>query len=326
MAQADTLGTSITSGGGFSSSYPRPSWQDTAVSGYFTAAAAAGQSPPAGYATNGRGYPDISLAGLSYEVVVGGKKYLVSGTSASCPAFAGFISTINAARIAKGKGSVGFLNPALYAYGSSFVNDITEGNIFCSGDDGTCCPQGFHAAPGWDPTTGLGSVNYGKMADVLVALGATTVPTAMPVAVPAAMPVTTPVAAPVAEGTPLTGHLVSASYSDTACSALFQSFTVLLNTCLKNSDSTSTMYTATSTEVVTMEYTDSACQSTPVTTRNTYSGLCSDSSRDFISATYEIQSTVPTVSIRFVHFIPSMTCACSKLADGMRLIYILFYS
>jgi hypothetical protein len=301
VAQADTLGTTITSGGGFSTSYPRPSWQEKAVTGYFAAAAAAGQSPPAGYATNGRGYPDISLAGLSYDVVVGGKLLSVSGTSASCPAVAGFISTINAARIAKGKGSVGFLNPALYAYGSSFTNDITSGNIFCAGDDGTCCPQGFYAAPGWDPTTGFGSVNYGKMASVLVALGSTAVPTSSPVSVPAALPVSTPVAAPVAEGTLLTGYFVEASYSDSACSALRNSFSDLLNSCYMNSDLTSTKVAATATEVLTMQYTDSACESTPVVTRESYTGLCTGSKKSFVRAEYEVQSTVPTVFHRSVH-------------------------
>jgi hypothetical protein len=107
---------------------------------------------------------------MNYVVVTGGISYAVSGTSASCPAVAGFISNINAARLAIGKGSVGWINPALYTKGSSFVNDITSGNIKCVAD-GTCCSTGFYATAGWDPATGLGSVNYGKMAPFFVALG-----------------------------------------------------------------------------------------------------------------------------------------------------------
>jgi hypothetical protein len=160
----------ITSGGGFSTYYPQPAWQSAAVSGYFTTAAGLGKSPVAGYAANGRAYPDISLAGISYVVVIGGTSFSLSGTSASCPAVAGFISNINAARLAIGKGSVGWINPALYTKGSSFVNDITSGNIKCVAD-GTCCSTGFYATAGWDPATGLGSVNYGKMAPFFVALG-----------------------------------------------------------------------------------------------------------------------------------------------------------
>jgi hypothetical protein len=160
----------ITSGGGFSAYYPQPAWQAAAVSGYFTAAAGLGKTPIAGYAANGRAYPDISLAGKNYEVILGGTSYLISGTSASCPAVAGFISNINSARLAIGKGSVGWINPALYAKGSSFVNDITSGNTKCVAD-GTCCSTGFYATPGWDPASGLGTVNYGKMATLFEALG-----------------------------------------------------------------------------------------------------------------------------------------------------------
>jgi hypothetical protein len=160
----------ITSGGGFSTYYPQHTWQSAAVSGYFSTAAGLGKSPVAGYAANGRAYPDISLAGMNYVVVIGGTRYSVSGTSASCPAVAGFISNINAARLAIGKGSVGWINPTLYTKGSSFVNDITSGNIKCVAD-GTCCTTGFYATAGWDPATGLGSVNYGKMSSLFVALG-----------------------------------------------------------------------------------------------------------------------------------------------------------
>jgi hypothetical protein len=337
--QGDGKGNAITTGGGFSAFYLRPTWQDKAVRGYFTAAAAASQSPLAGYSTNGRGLPDISLAGKNYEIYVRGKIEKVQGTSASCPAFAGFISTINAARIAEGKGSVGHLNPALYVLGPYFTYDITSGSNFCVGD-GTCCRQGYYAAPGWDPTTGLGSVNYSRMASVLVdlgvptsppvavpaampvktpvaapvaapaamPLGAKTVPTPVPTPVPtspfldgpAAMPVKTPVAAPVAAGSPLTGYFISAAYSDTACSVLIQSIAFRLNTCTMNSDKTSRIYNATSAEIFTMEYTDSNCKSSPVISRKSYTGLCSGSSRIYASALSTVSSTAPSVAFRSV--------------------------
>ena len=141
VAQGDVSGI-ITSGGGFSEYYPVPSWQAAAVTAYFTSAAAMGQTPMAGYSTNGRGYPDVSLAGLSYVMYVGGVGGLASGTSASTPATAGFFSNVNAARMAIGKGSLGWVNPALYRYGASFMNDITSGHTKCVAG-GTCCPQGF---------------------------------------------------------------------------------------------------------------------------------------------------------------------------------------
>ena len=80
-----------------------------------------------------------------------------SGTSATTPVAAGMFSNINAARLAIGKGSLGWVNPVLYTYFSRFGNDVVKGN----NKDGPTCPQGFYATPGWDPASGLGSINYG---------------------------------------------------------------------------------------------------------------------------------------------------------------------
>lgn len=165
----------ITSGGGFSNYYPAPSFQTAAISAYFASVASSNQMPYPGYGT-GRGYPDISLAGSTYYTVLGGRGYGLYGTSCATPATAGFFSNINAARLADGKSSLGYLNPALYAYSSSFTNDITSGNNKCGAGNGqnkyTCCSQGYYAAPGWDPASGLGSVNFGKLKTVLESLGA----------------------------------------------------------------------------------------------------------------------------------------------------------
>ena len=159
-----------TSGGGFSQYYSRPSFQDASVSAYFVAAAKAGQSPVSGYSTGGRGYPDVSLAGYHYKTLIAGNLYGLSGTSASAPTFAGFVSNVNAARLAIGKGSLGWLNPTLYANYTLFANDVTSGNNRCVGSN-LCCSQGYYAAPGWDPATGLGSINYGKFQHFLLSLG-----------------------------------------------------------------------------------------------------------------------------------------------------------
>jgi len=80
----------------------------------------------------------------------------VYGTSASCPTFGSVMTLINAARLAVGKGSVGFINPALYA-NPQMMNDITSG-----GNQG-CGTPGFTAVSGWDPVTGLGTPNFPKM-------------------------------------------------------------------------------------------------------------------------------------------------------------------
>ena len=84
---------------------------------------------------------------------------IVSGTSASSPVFAGMVALVNSARRANGNSTLGWLNPALYSLSSSFVNDITSGDNRCLASGG-CCSQGFYASVGWDPVTGLGSVNF----------------------------------------------------------------------------------------------------------------------------------------------------------------------
>jgi tripeptidyl-peptidase I len=161
----------ITSGGGFSQYYAQPSYQKAAVAGYFAAVKGTTKEPYAGFDASKRAYPDVSLAAAKYRTIIGRKVYGLYGTSAAAPVVAGFFSNVNAARLAAGKGSLGWINPALYEYGSAFVNDITSGDNKCGALNQnripTCCRQGFTAVPGWDPTTGLGSINYGKMAIVL---------------------------------------------------------------------------------------------------------------------------------------------------------------
>lgn len=132
IACTSDQGGVITTGGGFSTIFKAPSYQTSAVSGYF-AALDRNQQPVSGYVTTGRGYPDVAMAGLNYEVVVGGKTYQVSGTSASSPVVAGMVSLVNADRIAAGKPSLGFLNPAIYQNGGAFSNDVTSGENNCAG-------------------------------------------------------------------------------------------------------------------------------------------------------------------------------------------------
>lgn len=69
------LGGRITSGGGFSSLVPLPSWQQDAVEGYFDKL----KTPPVGGYGRGRGIPDVSLLGHDYSVIIGGQQYFVSG-------------------------------------------------------------------------------------------------------------------------------------------------------------------------------------------------------------------------------------------------------
>jgi kumamolisin len=82
-----------------------------------------------------------------YLVVVDGKRQAIGGTSAVAPLWAGLI-----ARLAQASGKrFGLLQPLLY-------NGVTAGvaapgfNDIVSGSNGA-----YHAGPGWDACTGLGS-------------------------------------------------------------------------------------------------------------------------------------------------------------------------
>lgn len=194
VCPANTTGR-ITSGGGFSTTYPLPKWQAATVARYFTSVAATGDTPVPGFNRSGRAYPDISAMGVNYSVMYGGDWIGMAGTSASCPVVAGLISNINAARIEAGKGYVGWVTPAMYKHAASFVNDIKVGNNKCSAT-APCCPHGFMATPGWDPATGLGSINYGKMQSKFVTLGdvnsMSDPPTATPTFAPTSVPTVPP--------------------------------------------------------------------------------------------------------------------------------------
>jgi tripeptidyl-peptidase-1 len=167
---SSTTDGGITTGGGFSTHFVRPAYQDNQVKAYLSQTKAV-----QGYNAGGRGIPDVSALGRNYVIVVGQQFNLVSGTSASTPVFAGMITLINDCRLQKGKNPLGFLNQALYSLDPSVFNDVTQGENNCSADPGdgtgpTCCQQGFSAAPGWDPLTGLGTPKFAPLLKALCAL------------------------------------------------------------------------------------------------------------------------------------------------------------
>ena len=156
----------ITTGGGFSNLFSRPSWQDAAVRKWLKTS----QVPPTSmFNTTGRGYPDVSSLGNAYHVIIGGQDYQVSGTSASSPVFCGMVTLVNGDREVNGKPPLGFINPLLYSLPMHVFHDITSGNNKCCAgqQNPVCCPNGFYCAPGWDPVTGRGSIDFAAFASVL---------------------------------------------------------------------------------------------------------------------------------------------------------------
>jgi xanthomonalisin len=90
------------------------------------------------------------------------------GTSFAAPRWAGFLALVNQQSVANRRGTVGFVNPALYRLGASasgprVFHDITSGSNPPTVGDGT----GFGAVPGYDLVTGWGSPAGAALIDQL---------------------------------------------------------------------------------------------------------------------------------------------------------------
>ncbi|KAH6645842.1 protease s8 tripeptidyl peptidase [Truncatella angustata] len=153
----------IFSGGGFSNVFAMPSYQQKAVSTYFSQSAPPYNAQQFNNSQSVRAYPDVSANGARYVTAVDGNFTLSFGTSASAPVFASLINMINEKRLDAGKRPVGFINPVLYE-NPQVMNDITNGK------NPGCGTNGFSAVAGWDPVTGLGTPNYPAMEQLFLSL------------------------------------------------------------------------------------------------------------------------------------------------------------
>jgi kumamolisin len=135
-------------GGGISATFPLPSYQANAG------------VPPSVNPGNfvGRGVPDVAGdadPNTGYNVTVDGSSFVVGGTSAVAPLWAGLVALMNQS---VGK-SLGYLNPTLYQNIGENVggfHDITSGN---NGD--------YSAGPGWDACSGWGSPDGANLLQAL---------------------------------------------------------------------------------------------------------------------------------------------------------------
>ena len=156
------------SSGGFSDRFPRPSYQDAAVSTYLKKL---GTQWTGFYNVAGRGFPDVAAQGTRYRVIDKGTQISVGGTSASAPTFASVVALLNNARKSAGKPALGFLNPWIYSTGYQGLNDVTTGgSTGCTGRSiysGLKAPSvpyaSWNATEGWDPVTGYGTPDFGKL-------------------------------------------------------------------------------------------------------------------------------------------------------------------
>jgi kumamolisin len=135
-------------GGGVSRMFERPFWQqDFAV-------------PHSPSKNGGRGVPDVSGVADPHtgcRILVGGVNSVSAGTSAVAPLWAALIARINHAI---GTPS-GYLNPLLYTLAKRSKENDTFRPI-THGDNGV-----YHAGPGWNACTGLGSPLTDRLLEAL---------------------------------------------------------------------------------------------------------------------------------------------------------------
>ena len=164
----------IDAGGGYSSVFARPSYQDVLP---------AGSTP----IDSTRGVPDVALqASATTGALVylslppagnGGLScgsapcstgwYDIGGTSLATPQWAGLVAIADQLH----GGGLGLLNPLLYEIASSpsaYANDFYDVIV---GNNGAFAPDipGYSASTGWDPVTGLGTPNAANLIPDLVA-------------------------------------------------------------------------------------------------------------------------------------------------------------
>jgi pseudomonalisin len=131
------------SGGGASIVYAKPSWQT-------------GTGVPA---DGKRDVPDVSLSSAGHDgylIYQEGSLYVVGGTSAASPSFAGIMAlVVQHAAARQGNANIAFYSLASKqeAGGAAVFHDITSGNNSVPGQ------LGFNAKAGYDQATGLGSVD-----------------------------------------------------------------------------------------------------------------------------------------------------------------------
>jgi uncharacterized protein (TIGR03437 family) len=163
IAWNDSWGTGglASTGGGASVFYQKPAWQ----------------TGPGVPAYNARWVPDVSFTASwdhdPYLVVETGSYVNTGGTSAATPFFAGVLAMLNQQLAINGqKPGLGNINPRLYQLAQTTTgvfHDITAGSnvVPCKAGTAGCTSDryGYNATPGYDPVTGLGSLNVANFVD-----------------------------------------------------------------------------------------------------------------------------------------------------------------
>ena len=148
--------TNEVSGGGISTVYPIPFYQEGV------------DMSANGGSTEWRNSPDVAMIGDGvYVIFSNGRLGAFGGTSVAAPMWAGYMALVNQQAASNGLPNAGFINPAIYAIGewTNYINcfhDITSGN-----NTTTLSPNQYYAFPGYDLCTGWGSPTGQALATAL---------------------------------------------------------------------------------------------------------------------------------------------------------------
>lgn len=126
------------SGGGFSSDYSAPSWQEVGSA-----------RTPIG-SSGFRGMPDVAAPAAFNAFFFNGRPAAGNGTSFGSPVWAGLVAEIDALRGT----AVGFVTPRLYAIGAAQENHTDAIGLADIASGANCVAS---ASTGWDEVTGWGS-------------------------------------------------------------------------------------------------------------------------------------------------------------------------
>jgi xanthomonalisin len=162
------------SGGGFVSGTSIPSWQQ--LPGVINVGNLG--------STTLRNSPDVAAEANFDNVTVSDGTFYTGygGTSFAAPRWAGFLTLVNQQSVANGKGTVGFINPTIYALGTStsysgIFHDIASGSNPSTGGGNS----GFNAVTGYDLVTGWGSPNGAPLINSLAGMGKSSAATFVPI-------------------------------------------------------------------------------------------------------------------------------------------------
>ena len=154
----------VSSGGGISTVYPIPPWQQgismTANQG----------------STTMRNLPDVAMVANNITVIWGNDTEFSfsfpspeAGTSLAAPLWAGFTAIVNQEASSNSELSVGFINPALYAIAKSTNYASCFHDIIVGANTNSSSPTKYFAKAGYDLCSGWGSMNGDNLLPALLA-------------------------------------------------------------------------------------------------------------------------------------------------------------